>query len=400
MQNGIIILPIGEESPDAQPVNTAAAVHSLLAQIDRTGDQIGAAASQQVRQISPQRLAVLADQLDQLAQRAAELAADQSDEPARTEADTAAAEFEVLRQILAAEAAELAAAEAEKRAAELAALPKVDQLPQFTEGIPQPVDKVTHNIFVAANDGGQRYGEYRITRSSKDAKSPLIAILGFSATRDSVERLEALTAFDHLILLAIGGLCENGIMHFSIGQLWRAMGNRGELNGRDRNKIRHSLEKLSRTRIYLRQTAFDFSREDDFALIEYRYRAEAYRGKKVQCIYMLAAPAWLEIARAQRQITKIPFEAYADGTPMTEQGMALSIYLLQEIAHMRNQKDYPRQMRLDTLAEAAGANISHHEARRKFCRKIETKLTYYANMKSPYIASWSRYENGYKIKIP
>lgn len=397
MPDGIIILPISDE-PDAQPADPAAAVRGLCDQLDRTGDQIRAAAVQSLQQISPQRLAALSDQMQQLAQRVqdATAAAEQDgsgEEPARTELDSLRAEFAALQRVFAAE-------EAERRAAELAALPTLDSLPQMRKGMPLPVDKVTRGIFKPAADGGQRYGEYTIRRSKTDAKSPILAILGFSATKDSIERLEALTGFDNLVLLAIGGLCENGVNGFSYSQLWRAMGNRGEIGGYDRSRIKRSLQKLAKCRIYLKQTAFDFSIETDFALLEYRATTVKYHGQKAGFISILARPAWLEIADAQNQLTKVSFDVYADGDALTDQGAALSIYLVREIAHMRNQRTFPREMRLDTIAAAAGVNITHRESKRRLCKRIEAKLTHYATMKNPFIKGFVKYENGYKIKLP
>ena len=380
MQNGIIILPISDPEQDARPLTAeekAAAVRSLCAQVQQTGDQISAATAQQVQQISPERLAALADQLDQLAQRV-QAAADY-DEPPRTELDTIEAEAAAL----------------------LDEYPELLPLPPFTEGIPQPIEKVTREIFKRAKDGGQRYGEYRITQNKNDPTSPLIAILGFSATKDSLERLDALTGFDRLVLLAIGALCENKVMCFSYSQLWWTMGRRGECSSKDRKRIKHSLQKLAACRIYLKQTAFDFPIPDDFALIEYRAKWQPYRGQPAGVIQMLAVPAWLDIARAQNCITKIPLDAYADGTTLTDQSATLSVYLLQEIAHMKNQPTFPRYMRLDTIAGEIGVNCAHREAKRRLCKKIEAKLDHYTSgMKNPYIDGWTRYENGYKIKIP
>ena len=388
MPDGIIILPISEPEQDPRPLTAeerAAAVRSLCAQVQQTCGQISAAAAQQVQQISPQRLAELSERVQQLAQRVQQAAADEcpdfpcSEEPARAELDSIEAEAAALLD----EYQEL--------------LP----LPPFTEGIPQPLDKVTRGIFKPASDGGQRYGEYKIRQDKNDPTSPLIAILGFCATKDSLERLDALTGFDRLVLLAIGALCENKVMCFSYSQLWWTMGRRGECSSKDRKRIKHSLRKLATCRIYLKQTAFDFPIPDDFALIEYRARWKPYRGQPAGVIQMLAVPVWLEIARAQRRITKIPLDAYADGTTLTDQSATLSVYLLQEIAHMKNQPTFPRYMRLDTIAGEIGVDCSHREAKRRLCKKIEAKLDHYASgMKNPYIDGWTRYENGYKIKIP
>lgn len=375
MANGIIILPISDE-PDARPMTAAEraeAVRRLCAQVQQTGDQISAAALQQVRQTAPQQLAALSDQLDQLAQRAAELAA-AHDEPARTELDSIAAEYEALRQLIEAE--------------QLDRLPKLDNLPEMRQGLPMPLDRVTRQIFERGA------GRWKVTQSA--AQSAIIALLEIGATADTVQRLEKLTAYDKRLLLAVGGLCENDRLQFTFAQLWAAMGGGSRLNARQREQMRRSLWKLSGTRIKTTLTAGADSIKLDFALLEYAAIEATYKGQKVDAIEISAKPKWLKIAEARRQITALPFAVFADGLSLTEQSIALSDYLLTQIAHMKRQKDFSRQMRLDSIATAAGANIADWTAQKAFCAKIEKKLAHYAA--TGFIAGFTRYAHGYKIE--
>lgn len=374
MANGIIILPISEPEQDARPLTAeerAAAVRSLCAQVQQTGDHISAAAAQQVQQISPERLAALADQLDQLAQRV-QAAADQSDdEPPRTELDTIEAEAAALL-------------------AEYAKYPEILPLLEMRQGTPMPLDRVTRQIFERGA------GSYRITQSA--ARSDIIALLEIGATAETVQQLEKLTAYDKRLLLAVGGLCENNRLQFTFAQLWAAMGGAGRMNARQRDQIKQSLRKLACTRIVGQvqrkkdRTNVNF----DFPLVMYEYADGLYKGQLVDIIEIAKKPRWLEIAEARQQITAVPFDIFADGLKLTEKSIALSDYMLAQIAHMKREKEFSRHMRLEKLATEAGAKIADHKARREFCEKVEKKLAHFAA--TGFIAGFTRYAQGYKIE--
>ena len=361
MAHGIIILPYDGE-PDAQPLDATAAARSLCAQISRTGDQISTAAAA--------RLAALKARADQLAQQA------QDGEPIQTELDTLEAEAAALLELIKRE--------------QLETLPKLDSSQEMRNGAPMPLDRVTRQIFERPP------GNYRIKQADKP-KSPLIALLSIGATPDTVQRLEKLTAYDKRVLLAVGGLCENNRLQFTFTQLWAVMGGSGRLNARQREQMRQSLRKLAGTRIIAELKAGADSLKFDFALLEYSSIEGIYKGQKVDAIEISRRPQWLRIAEARRQITAIPLDLFADGLSLTEHSITLTDYLTTQAAHMKRQKDFPRQMRLDSIAAAVGANIQNRAAKKAFCEKIETKLDHFT--RTGFIKGYSRYAQGYKIDI-
>ena len=365
MQGGITILLPYDGEPDAQPLDTTSAARSLCAQISRTGDQISRAAAA--------RFAQLSEKLDQLAQRA------QDGEPIQTELDTLEAEAAALRDLI----------EAEKR--QLETLPKLDSSQEMRQGVPMPLDRVTKQIFERPP------GNYRITRSA--ARSDIIAFLTMIADPDSETRLERLTAYDKRVLLAVGGLCENNRLQFSFAQLWAFMGGSGRLNARQREQMRHSLRKLAAIRIKCRIIAKKdrADLENESPLLLWESTSGVYKGQKVDAIEIAKKPRWLQIAEAMGQITAIPVNLFADGLSLTEQSISLTDYLTTQAAHMKRQKDFPRQMRLDSIAAAVGANIQNRAAKKAFCEKIETKLQHFT--RTGFIKGYSRYAQGYKIDI-
>lgn len=279
------------------------------------------------------------------------------------------------------------------RIAQKAVYPEISPLLMMKEGVPFPIDKVTQMIFERSED------EKKIKVTLSEQCGDIIAWLEFMATDETKQQLEKLTPYDKRMLLAIGYLCENNHYQFTFAQLWETMGGKhSNLNKRQREQMKKSLRKLACTRIIARIPASDGIAELDFSLIAYSACEAVYKGQHVDAINISERPTWLEIAKMRdNQLTAIPIEAFSDGLSLTDRSIALSDYMLTQIAHMKNQKDFPRQMRLDKLAEKAGTAISDHKARQEFCGKVETKLSHFA--KIGHISGFTQYANGYKINV-
>lgn len=384
MDSGLIILPIGEE-PDAQPIDTAEAVRSLLAQIDRTGETISRAAADAVQQISPQRLAVLADQLDQLAQRAREIS---EAEPERTELDSIEAEAAALLELM-------------KKEAE--ALPKIDEaraLPAKLDDLPFPLDKATRALF--QNPAGRG----KIDTATKAQRAQGVhhfTALSLEFVEEAVKKkINQLSPYDRHVLLTVGGLMSNGIDTVMPAQLFRKMGGKTNPNNAQRAQIFQSVKTLCCAWVTANNEAERRVNPDapkinmEFALLEARICTVEYRGKRVDAIKILAMPQWLQLADLRGQITRVPFEAYADGLSLTTQNLDLSNYLLDRIARINANPEHAEpHIRIDTAADKIGAKIMHHEARKKFAAKMETKLKHYANI--GHITGYRQYEHGFLI---
>ena len=381
--DGIIIIPT---DLDAQPVNPAEAARSLCAQLDRTGDQISAAIKAAAGQISnPQRLAALSDQLDRLAQ-SIQAAADQtSEEPARTELDTVEAEAAALLELL----------DAEKRLDEPA-----QDLPRQLENLPFPLDKVTRAI--TSNPAGSG----SIDNASKQQRAQGIKLLTRLSLRfvdEAAQRkINQLTPFDRRVLLTLGGLFLNGAHTVTLAQLYAKMGGGGEMNATQRAKLSDSIENLCCTRVTADNSAELAVNPDGpriclkFSLLEARQGLAEYRGRKVDAVTVLAMPQWLQLAEMRGQITRIPFEAFADGLRLTDQSSALSDYLLDRIAHMNNNPQHAEtHIRIDTAAAKCGAQLNNRSEKQKFARKLETKLKHYAAI--GHITSYKPYESGFVV---
>lgn len=383
--DGIIIIPT---DLDAQPVNPAEAARSLCAQLDRTGDQISAAIKAAAGQISnPQRLAALSDQLDRLAQ-SVQAAADQtSEEPARTELDTVEAEAAALLDLI--------QAEQKPQLSEAARA-----LPAELEKLPFPLDKVTRAIT------GNPAGSGSIDNASKQQRAQGIKLLTRLSLRfvdEAAQRkINQLTPFDRRVLLTLGGLFLNGAHTVTLAQLYAKMGGGGEMNATQRAKLSDSIENLCCTRVTADNSAELAVNPDGpriclkFSLLEARQGLAEYRGRKVDAVTVLAMPQWLQLAEMRGQITRIPFEAFADGLRLTDQSSALSDYLLDRIAHMNSNPQHAEtHIRIDTAAEKCGADIGNRNTKQKFARKLEKKLKHYANI--GHITGYRPYEHGFLI---
>ena len=379
MQDGIIILPT---DLDAEPVNPADAARSFLDAYDQQTAELAALRAQAIN-TAADLAALKVQEIRRKAAEAAEAdAAAAAHEPPRTAADTAAAELAALREML----------------DTVQSLPELQPIPDQLDGLPMPLDRVTKQIFAPEqNEKGElqrRTGEYKV-RQNKSKQSPIIAVLDFG-TPDTVQRLDRLTAYDRRVLLAVGGLCENGIMRFSFTQLFHAMGGTTKPKAQQREQMRNALHKM-RFGVKVELPADDggAALKLDFTLLDSVVVSVNYQGQTAEAIQLTQKPLWLKIAEARKQITALPFAVFADGLSLTENSIAVSEYLLTEIAHMKRQKTFSRQMRLDSIAAGAGVDIAHREKRRRLADKVEKKLTHYAA--TGYIQGFAKYENGYTI---
>ena len=363
MQDGIIILPTEPAEPAEGATEAAAAVQSLTETAGRVSTQIRGAA-----------LAGIAGRLDGLARRA-QAAADAA-EPDPAELDSIEAEYKELVRLC----------------PEL--LPELQPLPAL-DGLPMPLDRITRQIFAQRGEPGK----YRV-KQNRSTQAPIIALLEIGATPDTVQRLERLSAYDKRLLLTVGGLSENGLQQFSFAQLFDAMGGQSRPGTKQLEQMQRAIARLCSCFVRLEFTEASGTPNEKalklgFPLLSMKYAAARYHGQEVTAIHLLERPTWLHIAELRKQITAVPFTVFSDGLPLTENSIAVSDYLLTEIAHMKRQKDFSRHMRLDSIAAGAGVDIAHREKRRRLADKIEKKLMHFSAV--GHIRGFERYAGGFKI---
>lgn len=379
--DGIIIL---SDEIDETPADPAAAAQSLADAIDRTGAQIGAAASEYLRQISsPEAISLLGKRLAQ------------SDEPERTELDTVAAEYKELENLL----------RAEIRAEWLARLPQLDgsaqAIPRNLADLPFPLDKINTELFAHNAGRGTISTE---SRKQRAAGVELLTALSLEFVGKAAKmHIRKLTPFDRRVLLTVGGLYLNGLDIITFSQIHAKMGGTSVPNERQRDRIWTALVTLCNAWIEvdnrLERAIISESPKIKmgFHLLEGRLGAIDYRGSSAEAIRVLASPQWLDLATKRGdQITRVPFALFSNGLSLTDSNIALSDWLADRAARCNRNSKAERHIRLDSAANKAGLKINNRSARQKLKKKVSSVLGHFAEI--GFIEGFSEYENGYTIQ--
>lgn len=358
----ILIIPT---DLDAQPVDAAAAVQSLLDQIRKTGDQISGAQLDALR-AAAQRAQQLADQISERERAIREA------EPPRTEADTAAAE---------------------------AAAMLLQPLP-ISKGVQFPLDKVSSTL--CEIPPGQLVPLK--AESDADAAKGLTAniLVALSAQPDSGFSLDRpLTDYETRALFAAMGiyhdaeLCaqqSGGAVEcvFTVNQLFDRMGGESCPNAKQRGKLESALDSLLCTlitidnrderRLYPDRPAAFYRTQ----LLQGGYAGYITRGGiDARAIRIDKKPVLLDFAERRRNVHTVPLEVFRDGDSMTDRSLATAHYLIRRIAHMQHTPTLSRTIRLETLTgaviRATGADPQKfgRKQRARLADSVKSKLTHY-----------------------
>ena len=381
----IIIIPT---ELDAQTVDAAAAVQSLLDQIMQTGDQLDAARLDALRAIKT---------------RAAELAA-----------------LDALRDQISAQERAMSTAEAEARAAtggssvhsaeaEAAAM-LLQHLPE-SRGMLVTLDKVSSKLCeLPPGETVPLKAE-----SNKDAAQGLCCnILARLSTKpgSGLTLDRPITSYESRVLCAAMGIYHDAERHarengepvnctFSLNQLFDRMGGGSCPGVQQRQRLENALDRLLSTlitidnsderRLYPDRPAAFYRMQ----LLQGGYGGYITRGGlDARAIRIDAKPVLLEFAERRGNVRTVPLEVFRDGESMTDRSLATADYLIRRIAHMMKIPTITRTIRLETVTAAviratgADPQTFGRKQRQRLADSVKSKLTHYSR------AGWIR---GYSI---
>lgn len=234
------------------------------------------------------------------------------------------------------------------RKAKAEALPVIDI--HKTDKLNTPVDRVN---FLAWNDFEETGGQMKFNlMSDRDKRDPekqqldisMIYSLSF-ADDPNIKMTKELQHYDRRLQQAIDTLyttdaSENYI--FLIGDIFRAMGGKGEPNSTQRNNINRSLTKQGTGRIYMNNKAearnYDYPEiHYDGNILDFERIRVIYNGQEVTAIRLLRRPVFMEFAEQRNQMTAVPLKVLQSGISQTNNHLRIEDYLLYRISHQKNE---------------------------------------------------------------
>ena len=288
----------------------------------------------------------------------------------------------------------------------------MDNLPRIFGGPPEklsyPVDKINATVWrnlerAARNGSGQIEFAMEKRGSSKEATAY------YSINFDELEKetgiavSQKLTAFDKRVYVAVYAISrelKTNIM--SVGQIYVAMGNKGQPAPNQTEKINESLTKMGMARVYLDNTeettvnkGYTTFKYDGPLLPFERVSAYINGGLSNAAIHILSELPLMRFARERNQITTIERKLLETPLNQTVETLGIEDYLLERIAKMKNPKDKSsKKMLYSTIFEKCG--ITEKKQKSRAPEKIAKILNHYMNC--GFIKSYSQTAEGVEIE--
>ncbi len=194
-----------------------------------------------------------------------------------------------------------------------------------------------------------------------------------------------LTEWDKRVYIAISSLFAGGNKTFTIGQIYKTMGNDGSPSTAQARKINDSLTKMGTARLYISnkseiEAGYNYPPfEYDENFLYFKRVSVIVNGIKTTGIFLKEEPPLMSFARGRNQITPINLELLKSPISKTEANLRIDDYLLEYIGHLRKNKKLSNKITFDTLCKACNALTS--KQRERLPEKIEIYLSHYVKCK-------------------
>lgn len=230
-----------------------------------------------------------------------------------------------------------------------------DSQPDFSinhlaiETLDYPIDKIDNDIwglFADAEKNGQLSLDlrYRTGKGANNEDAYVLFSINFEELEKEIKVSKKLTAFDKRVYIAVAGLYSGGNEVISLTQINKTMGNKGNANKRQREKICNSLKKMESTKITLDST-------DEHKILK-NYPKFNYYGSLLPlemvtaeinniltegAIHILRTPPMLDFAKGRKQFSTIPLYLLETEVSKTEKTLAIEDYLIERIARIKRE---------------------------------------------------------------
>lgn len=237
-----------------------------------------------------------------------------------------------------------------------------------------PLDKINSNVWgnFTEDNGGQLQILFNVTsgrdKKKRAAVSPvnIYTSINFDALDAAVDLsgkpiAKRMTYWDKFVYECIGTLYDEYGEYVLVSEVLGLMGNRSRPGKPQINKVVNSIIKQSAIWITIDSTE-EAKRYKGFVPMNYKgqllyaeiVEGEKNGGKSDAVIHILQRPVLMAFAEDRNQITAVPKAALVSTVSNTEGNLAIKDYLLQEIAHMKNNLKWNRKMLYSTIYEKCG----------------------------------------------
>ena len=298
----------------------------------------------------------------------------------------------------------LAAAREQKAAKEIARITT-----KTLEALDLPLDKINKHIWNmlegSTTDGQISLNFITTGKTNRKRKQPQQMLVYCAINFDALEGLQItkqLTPFDKRVFIAVNALINNGSDSVTASEIHRAMGNTGSPSSAQIEKICDSLTKMNVGQVFL-DNSQEAAQYKNYPLFQYsgpimpHERISAYiNGQLCDTVFhFFRESPIMTFAKGRKQITTIPIKLLDSPISKTDSNLMIDDYLLEEIAHMKNNKTFSRKMLYSTIYQACKIKTSKQKQRAP--EKIETYLKHY--QKCGHIKGYQLSKDGITIDL-
>lgn len=276
--------------------------------------------------------------------------------------------------------------------------------------IDYPLDKVNDDLWSAFAEGKDNDGQLQLfvdtankAQKKQGNKAIVLLAIDFSALGDAVSITKKLTHYDKLVYIAAAAVFNNSPDNIgTVSQIYHAMGYTGRPSQSDFKKIMDSLTKMGTARIYIDNKpeikinkGYPTFTYDGPLLPFERITISVNNNITDAAIHYFREPPLLNFARGRQQITTISRLLLESPISKTEANLAIQDYLLEEIAHMKNNKKFSRKMLFETIY--TNCNIKTAKQKTRAPEKIKRYLNHYKDR--GWIEGFKETEDGITILL-
>lgn len=271
---------------------------------------------------------------------------------------------------------------------------EIDSTPQSTlpnvngrraKTIPFPVDKMNSTVWDILRTK-EIDGQIQLTLAAESAKDKgkqqlnTYVSIDFSGLDKDVKLTRKLEPYDKRVYVAIGALWAAGNQVITIGQIYYAMGGRGNPSDDQRAKIEAAITKMAAAHIYIsneeESEKYNYPKFTyDASLLPMERISATVNGATVEsAIHLFREPPLIDYARGRNQITTISRKLLETPLNWTSLNLTIEDYLLESIAHIKKKRRNKRML-YNTIYEKA--HVTDKKQRQRTRERTHTILDHY-----------------------
>lgn len=243
--------------------------------------------------------------------------------------------------------------------------------------------------------------DLEIDTNKKLKNSIVFYSLDFDGLPEGVTITKILTPFDKRVYIATANLFRYGNEIISTTQIYKNMGNQGNPQKKDLQKINESLTKMLAAHIVIDNACeveatnggYDVFRYDG-SLLPFE-RVTAYiNGKMTEsAIHIFREPPLMTFSVERKQVTKVTKQLLESPISKTDANLRIDDYLIERIAQIKNGRAVPKML-YETIF--ANCNIKTAKQKQRAPQKIKEFLDHYKRCR--WIAGYTQENDGITIK--